>query len=231
MKYLLSTLCLSLISTSFLWGQVDEGSDSPAAAECSSNYDYGQLNLVRGRNSVELGIGSPEFIADFMGVTMFDDPCCYEPHAYEWFDNQYLQSREMCTLAISGNYMRSLSWWIQMGVSFSAAVYKAEYQKGLSHADAFTERSTIVTCVPTVRFNYRHRRYFGLYSEVGVGFEMEKHRNYHYRYSYRPSKESDFGFMGQLTFIGVRVGSKLYAFGEFGVGPKGLFNGGVGYRF
>lgn len=235
MKSLFFTLCLFFIVSFPVWGQDSDAIEFLSPSENLSNHDYGRLAMTHGVNSIELGFGMPQFIADIMDVDMFNnddlDMSVVGMMEHEWFQDEYVLTRRLCTWALNASYRRSVKWWLQLGASLTTGVYKADYEKGYTRDHSFTEKSVVVNCVPAVRFNFRNRKYFGLYSEVGVGLYFLHEENYHYRNSFRCSSGNKLSIMGQLTLLGVRLGSKVYAYGEFGVGPKGLFNAGVGYKF
>lgn len=60
---------------------------------------------------------------------------------------------------------------------------------------------------------------------------MLSEHNYHLTRNKGNKLERNTDFMAQATFIGVRFGAKVYGTAELGVGPKGIVNAGVGYRF
>ncbi|MCF0190947.1 MAG: hypothetical protein HUJ96_06755 [Marinilabiliaceae bacterium] len=218
-------LLLALVATS-VYAQEDWGND-----------DYGYFNMEQGSNMIEFNVGDPNIAAnsidcdDFWHLSSGDDS--FDPNGPngDWFKSDYVVARRMITMAYSVNYQRAIVWWLQIGFNISTAVYKEEYNHRESYSHAFTAKSTIVNFIPNVRFNYFNRRYFGMYSAVGAGFYYLKEDNYEKINNDKVFRTADISFTGQLTFIGLRVGGKLYANFEFGVGPKGILNAGVGYRF
>ena len=96
--------------------------------------------------------------------------------------------------------------WFSLSLGLSAnGIYSKRYSADTGLKTG-TDRGAIVTFMPQVRFSYLNREYVKLYSSLGVG--------------------------GQVVFIGVTAGKKVFGFFEIGSGT--LYLGcmaGVGYRF
>ncbi len=70
-----------------------------------------------------------------------------------------------------------------------------------------------------------------MYGGASVGLAVfDDFRTYNSYYSYHHD-ESGAKFTGHITPFGIRIGRKLGGFLELGLGYKGLFNGGLSYRF
>jgi hypothetical protein len=85
-------------------------------------------------------------------------------------------------------------------------------------------KSTYITVMPAVKFNWLHKEHFGLYSMLAAG------AMYHHA---KADKESDnqVVFMGHVTALGVEFGGQLRGFGEAGFGERGAICAGLRYKF
>lgn len=204
------------------------------------NSACGNLGAVRGRNMIELSIGDGRINAHIMDChdlyhVFHEGDWWYADYNYDrygsWFNDEYVNTRRFCSGSYTVNYQRFLIWWLQAGVGVTFANYLEEYVDSQTGAKAFTAKSSSVSVLPNVRFNYFNRRFFGLYSAVGAGFNIKSDHNYHLVRNKGKVLERRTAFMAQATFIGIRFGAKVYGNAEFGLGPKGIVNIGIGYRF
>ncbi len=94
------------------------------------------------------------------------------------------------------------------------------------------QSATTVAC--EVYYIYVFRKYFEAYTLAGFGSSFtstETVTNATATASATTVNTSTAGVKAQYTPIGVRVGGKLGAFAELGIGYKGVFNFGVSYKF
>ncbi|GHU99700.1 hypothetical protein FACS1894159_04160 [Bacteroidia bacterium] len=109
----------------------------------------------------------------------------------------------------------------------TADAYAGNTMKGRFHNNYYTMAAEY-------DLRYINKPIFNLYSTIGLGATI-------YHLSYKPLSGSDndasatSGTMGyfdfQLSLLGFRVGNRFGAFGELGVGYKGILNGGIFMRF
>ena len=105
-----------------------------------------------------------------------------------------------------------------------------EYQN--NHYDGSVSQKnsyTVISLIPTVRFDWFNRRYVRLYSSIGAGFTsiFISKNNYNYNYKnhyYIPWIAYDF------TGIGCAFGNRVYGFAEFGFSSGGFARVGLGWR-
>lgn len=134
------------------------------------------------------------------------------------------------TGSLSVGYTYNIKRWLSVGATFS---YVCEWQR--KH-DRFTDRVVgreewnDMFLTPMVRFTYLNRKYVRIYSQIGVGLRLTHYKivaNDKKTYSHNQLEVS-----GQMTFLGVSVGNKLFGFAECpGFGAQGALVVGIGYRF
>lgn len=230
-------LCVMYLPSSYAQRQIIEAGFE--LLDVRDNAACGNLGAVRGLNMLEISIGDARINARIMDCHDFFHSwdwdywdMDYNYNKYDaWFNSDYVNTRRFCSGSYTLNYQRFLKWWLQAGIGVTFCNYRQEYVDSQTGAKAFTAKSSSVSVLPNVRFNYFNRRYFGLYSAVGMGFNVHTDRNYHLVRNKGKKLEREANFMAQATFIGVRFGAKLYVNAELGVGPKGIVNAGLGYRF
>lgn len=123
------------------------------------------------------------------------------------------------TGCIFGSYSYRLLKWLKLGASVSYLHFWRDYASG-------DESSTYIFAMPFVEFAWLNRKYFRMYSALGVGVDFVKVKDSGI------SKNDSYSEAGvQLTYLGMSVGSKLFGFAELGVGNRGLVSAGIGYRF
>ena len=85
----------------------------------------------------------------------------------------------------------------------------------------------LVVLSPYIRFSYFNREKINLYSGIGLGIQAAFQTNI----PPNPSLRFSTNVACQLTFFGVSFGKKWVGSAELGLGYKGVFNMGIGYRF
>jgi len=85
-------------------------------------------------------------------------------------------------------------------------------------------KSTYITVMPAVKFNWLRKEYFGMYSQLAAG------ATYHHA---KQGSESDnkVVFMGHVTALGIEFGGPFRGFLEAGFGERGMLTAGVRYKF
>lgn len=143
-----------------------------------------------------------------------------------WLRTDAYEKWSVYTPAITAGYLyRPLKWfWVGGDISYMTRV---DLYHDIITDDRLGKSEThLFSISPYVRFSYLNREKVNLYSGVGLGI-------LHYFETYYNSNgfgyQSELGF--QVTFIGVSFGKALFGSAELGVGYKGIFNMGIGYRF
>ena len=89
--------------------------------------------------------------------------------------------------------------------------------------------SKYITLMPSVKFNWLRKNYFGMYSALSAGAMYLSHN---LKDEYVKDDTSKIWFMWQITPIGMEFGGKAFrGFAEAGVGEKGLLCAGLRYKF
>lgn len=92
-------------------------------------------------------------------------------------------------------------------------------------------RRTYISVMPAIKYYWVNKQHFGLYSKAAVGamYATAKSENYPDNTS---SKDNNFYFMYQASFIGLEAGSTHFrGFFEGGIGEQGIFLAGLRYKF
>lgn len=89
--------------------------------------------------------------------------------------------------------------------------------------------SKYITVMPSAKFNWLRKEYFGMYSSLSAGV-MFIHSNG--KDSNGSTKnENETKFMGHVSVLGLEFGSAFRGFAELGFGERGVLNVGVRYKF
>ena len=83
---------------------------------------------------------------------------------------------------------------------------------------------TFITLMPSVKFNWLRKKYFGMYSGLSAGVMFLS-------VSGGDEDESLTSFMFQATALGVEFGGNFRGFVEAGLGEKGTLCAGLRYKF
>ena len=93
-------------------------------------------------------------------------------------------------------------------------------------------KSTYITVMPSVKFNWLRKNIWGLYSAASAGLMFindEVDKGYNGTKDIKSDNATIFMFQG--TLLGAEVGRQFRGFAEFGFGEKGLICAGLRYRF
>ena len=80
------------------------------------------------------------------------------------------------------------------------------------------------TIMPTLRFAWVRSGIVQLYSGLGLGIGVA-------HYDKLGSLNWRAGIAYDLTFVGISVGRKFFGYCDLGIGSRGIFSAGIGYRF
>ncbi len=120
------------------------------------------------------------------------------------------------------------------GGTFAYAGYNSDIRNRITDAKEGFVKGHSFSFTPTVRYAWLSKKWFRLYSGVGLSLVVDKTN---YKQHSAPGATvrtygSEFYGAFQLTPIGFSVGKDWFAFGEVNLGGRtGTFTGGVGYRF
>ena len=135
------------------------------------------------------------------------------------------------------------SWWGPIGVEYyyhispvvalgGVAIYagcKAEDK--LSKTKDLSE--TFITVMPSVKFNWLRKKYFGMYSGLSAGVMFLSISGGDKVKASDPDAKDETltSFMFQATALGIEFGSNFRGFVEAGLGEKGTLCAGLRYKF
>ena len=131
---------------------------------------------------------------------------------------------------IGVEYYYHVSPVVGLGAVAAYAGCKAEDEK--THKDDLSE--TFITVMPSVKFNWLRKKYFGMYSGLSAGVMfISVSANDNAKASDPDAKDETLtSFMFQLTALGVEFGSEAFrGFVEAGLGEKGELCAGLRYKF
>lgn len=136
------------------------------------------------------------------------------------------------------------SWWGPIGVEYYyhlspvVAVGGVGVYAGCKAIDDKTKQKdlseTYITLMPSMKFNWLRKKYFGMYSALSAGvlFASVSTNEAAKRADSEAKDETITSFMFQATALGLEFGgSQLRGFVEAGLGEKGTLCGGLRYRF
>lgn len=148
----------------------------------------------------------------------------------------YLQSYnkpKMSTGAITASYGYNILKWLSISAAFTYSGTLSKKYDIITNKTILKENKNNFMITPIIRFNYLNRPMVRLYSQIGVGIGIKNHKistpnsNNDHKYSTNKWIAS-----GQLTFLGVSVGRKIFGFTEIlGFGTQGALVLGIGYKF
>lgn len=171
------------------------------------------------------------FAASGMRGMFYTGGCC-DDSGYPRFpgefpgEQRYYEGPLRTTGALGIAYGYRVKHWLEVGASFT---YTGFYRNLLRTSDggvASRQREHYLTLMPYVRLSWVNGRMVQCYSSLHLGYQLESERYYSMNRSV-----TDGYFAGHLTLVGVRVGQRLFGYGEIGVGMRGVFVAGIGYRF
>lgn len=123
-------------------------------------------------------------------------------------------------------YGYRVRYWLEVGGSFTYAGFYRNLLRTSDGGVASRQREHYLTLMPYVRLSWVNGRMVQCYSSLHLGYQLGSERYYGMN---RPVALGYFA--GHLTLVGVRVGRRLFGYGEIGFGMRGLYVAGIGYRF
>lgn len=115
---------------------------------------------------------------------------------------------------------------LQIGVTLNYVRYSgSRYDVTMGDRPVAKKSLNYIGLMPYVRGTWLNRRHVQLYSALNLGMLYMHEKEYEERFY------NDMSVTAHLTLLGVSVGRKVFGFAEYGVGARGFFTVGVGYRF
>lgn len=148
-----------------------------------------------------------------------------------WFEPDVYNHSYTTLPTFSLTYYCAFKPWLLVGAeAYYSGIYTQVYQRPQMERVGMSG-TTVVSVLPSIRFQYFNRRYCGLYSGISLGLFMAfEHGNQLYTSRTEPVQVNLMPSF-QLTAFGVRFGDKIYGTAEIGCGVKGIATIGIGTRF
>lgn len=117
---------------------------------------------------------------------------------------------------IGVEYFYHTSPVVAVGAMFSLA--------GCTYSSDLNLKSTYITLMPAVKFNWLRKEHFGMYTLLAAGatFIHEK---------LETETKGQLSFMGHVSALGIEFGGPFRGFLEVGFGERGMLTAGVRYKF
>ena len=106
----------------------------------------------------------------------------------------------------------------------------------------YTER--YYAAMPAIKFSWARGEFITLFSKLALGPCLHNKTDKIYMQAQRfgntvspvydvteEHSSSHLGLLGQITLLGIEIGSRLKVFGELGIGAQGVYNVGLRYQF
>lgn len=106
----------------------------------------------------------------------------------------------------------------------------------------YTER--YYAAMPAIKFSWARGEFVTLFSKLALGPCLHNKTDKIYMEAQRfgntvspvydvteEYSSSHLGLLGQITLLGIEIGSRLKVFGELGIGAQGVYNVGLRYKF
>lgn len=106
----------------------------------------------------------------------------------------------------------------------------------------YTER--YYAAMPAIKFSWARGEFVTLFSKLALGPCLHNKTDKIYLQAQRfgntvspvydvteEYSSSHLGLLGQITLLGIEIGSRLKVFGELGIGAQGVYNVGLRYKF
>lgn len=119
---------------------------------------------------------------------------------------------------ISLEYFRRLESSNRLGIGAVATL------SGCKWDDENNARSTFISIMPAVKYNWSVGKHVSWYSKAAFGLHIAAD-------SGSKDDKTKLGVNWQATFVGVEFGSAFRVFAELGTGEQGIFLGGLRYKF
>ncbi|MCR5841365.1 MAG: hypothetical protein K6G86_04725 [Bacteroidales bacterium] len=117
------------------------------------------------------------------------------------------------TGSVAAGYYRQVSPLVSVGGIFA-------YNGVTTTEEGVTTRKNYYSLLPSVKFNWYQREWFGAYSKFSAGARL-----------IHTPEATNVKFATQVSLLGLEVGKRFRIFGEAGFGDQGAMLLGLRYRF
>jgi hypothetical protein len=134
---------------------------------------------------------------------------------------------------ISAEYFYHVKPWLGVGgIVVYGQMAQDVYLWGKEKGKDGDLKNHYFTVMPAVKFDWLHKKYFGMYSKLGVGATLRHESADYTAQGQEDYSESAVHLNFQASLLGIEAGSQhLRGFLEAGVGEQGIFVAGLKYKF
>ena len=173
------------------------------------------------------------FSTGYPTISFFFHHDC-DPNCYDFKNAVYGNEREFGPMSLE-YYHRSTDW-LSVGGIFTAVSIKKDIHQNIHNGQKIGDYSErYFSLLPAAKFNLLRGEFIGVYTKVafGVCFSPKSTKGADVDGDGAKVDENKLRVlpMYHLTLLGLEVGGRLRAFGEFGFGVKGVYSLGLRYQF
>lgn len=196
-----------------------------------------QAQNVSSRHEIGVSYGYPTIA---FGMNHDCDPSC--PYMRE---ASYVNKRDFGPLSVE--YYYRFTPLISAGGVFTLIDRRKDIVDNKTKVGDYTER--YYAAMPAIKFSWARGEFVTLFSKLALGPCLHNKTDKIYMQTQVIScgsegcrkspvcdvteeySSSHLGLLGQITLLGIEIGSRLKVFGELGIGAQGVYNVGLRYKF
>lgn len=191
-----------------------------------------QAQNVSSRHEIGVSYGYPTIA---FGMNHDCDPSC--PYMRE---ASYVNKRDFGPLSVE--YYYRFTPLISAGGVFTLIDRRKDIVDNKTKVGDYTER--YYAAMPAIKFSWARGEFITLFSKLALGPCLHNKTDKIYMQAQRFGNtvspvydvteehcSSHLGLLGQITLLGIEIGSRLKVFGELGIGAQGVYNVGLRYKF
>ena len=191
-----------------------------------------QAQNVSSRHEIGVSYGYPT-----IAIGMFVDSnrnCSYVE------DGFYCNDKDFGPLSVE--YYYRFTPLISAGGVFTLIDRRKDIVDNKTKVGDYTER--FYAAMPAIKFSWARGEFITLFSKLALGPCLHNKTDKIYMQAQRfgntvspvydvteEHSSSHLGLLGQITLLGIEIGSRLKVFGELGIGAQGVYNVGLRYKF
>jgi hypothetical protein len=183
-------------------------------------------NFELPKNEVQFNQGDPGMMILLTDFGLYYDEVPYSGNS-DWFSHDYREKSTYYLGTFSLSYHHRFAKWFWFGGIASYYTTVGGKKNDLQTGETFSySNDGYFGIAPSVRFSYLNLPSVTLYSGLALGFGCTfEHQHSPNEFSYEPLPYF------QITYFGVNFGKKIFGNAELGIGIKGFFSAGIGYKF
>ena len=155
-------------------------------------------------------------------------------------DGFYCNDKDFGPLSVE--YYYRFTPLISAGGVFTLIDRRKDIVNNKTKVGDYTER--YYAAMPAIKFSWARGEFITLFSKLALGPCLHNKTDKIYMQAQRfgntvspvydvteEHSSSHLGLLGQITLLGIEIGSRLKVFGELGIGAQGVYNVGLRYQF